>query len=309
MGHEVVYNLPYLQQQGPLRRVQLGDPGLGLDEKLLRVLNVLRADEVTRDQRREIRRHALPPAATRRLHAARDPHPTGRLRCPPRGAASARGAATLPPLTARRIAFAHAARHRYPRPYPRTVPPRRQGSRRGSPRAPPARPRAAAPRPAPHSPPHPHRAAPASPSSAASSRWNLPERHAERPRRGPANPSAPGAARAREGTRSSEPLRARRAADPPPRGATAAPSPARAPHSRGSPGLPEAPLGAPRAARPPAPPMRAAPGEARGHPGGSRRCAPSPSAMAVPRGAAAAQGPEGLPLPDKPRAETAPPPQ
>lgn len=60
---------------------------------------------------------------------------------------------------------------------------------------------------------------------------------------------------------------------------------------------------------PPAPPMHAAPGEARGHRGGSLRCAPSPSAMTVPRGTAAAQGPEGLPLPDKPRAENAPPPQ
>lgn len=40
-GHEVEQNAPYLQQQGPLRRVQLGHPGLGLDEEVLGVLNVL----------------------------------------------------------------------------------------------------------------------------------------------------------------------------------------------------------------------------------------------------------------------------
>lgn len=83
MGHEVVYNLLYLQQQGPLRRVQLGDPGLRLDEKLLRVLNVLRADEVTRDQGKEINPQARAPA---RCHAP-----------PPRGARTAPdGAAPLP---------------------------------------------------------------------------------------------------------------------------------------------------------------------------------------------------------------------
>lgn len=82
-GHEVVYDPPYLQQQGPLRRVQLGDAGLGFDEELFRVLDVLMGMKVPRSE--EVpRRPALPllpprgpghaPARARR-EAPRTPKP------------------------------------------------------------------------------------------------------------------------------------------------------------------------------------------------------------------------------------------
>ena len=224
-GHEVAYNPLYLQQQGPLGRVQLDNPGLGLDEEFLGVLDVLGANADT--QAEERRWEARAPA---RCHAV--PLPATRSRPPP----------ALPPVAA----AGKPALARYEPPPARFPDP---AARAGNPSIPRSGPRAA-----PRSPLYPHRAAPASPSSAASSRWNLRERQAEHPRRGPPGAAAP-AGQAQEDTHSPEPPPGPGAPHVAPQQPRANPSP---------PGLPKPPTRPRAEARrrgttPPVHPMRTVP--------------------------------------------------